>query len=148
MSDTIGHKAEGRWALPGHEFGWPVIAWVGALRYQEHRSVPEIHQALRKRGVEISERTVGHLLNRYDEVLAVSLTDSRRLREQQGRVILAVDGLQPDVGHEVLWVVRECVSGEIMLARYAVGSDRGLGGIAGGGAGWATGGGNGGGGDQ
>jgi hypothetical protein len=73
--------------------------------------------SLRKRGVEISERTVGHLLNRYDEVLAVSLTDSRRLREQQGRVILAVDGLQPDVGHEVLWVVRECVSGEIMLAR-------------------------------
>jgi hypothetical protein len=113
-------EAEGRWALPGHEFGWPVIAWVGALRYQEHRSVPEIHQALRKRGVEISERTVGHLLNRYDEVLAVSLTDSRRLRqvlEQQGRVILAVDGLRPDVGHEVLWVVRECVSGEIMLAR-------------------------------
>ena len=76
--------------------------------------MPEIHA---QGGVEISERTVGHLLNRYDEVLAVSLTDSRRLREQQGRVILAVDGLQPDVGHEVLWVVRECVSGEIMLAR-------------------------------
>jgi len=85
VSDTIGHKAEGRWALPGHEFGWPVIAWVGALRYQEHRSVPEIHQALRKRGVEISERTVGHLLNRYDEVLAVSLTDSRRLRRGNSR---------------------------------------------------------------
>jgi hypothetical protein len=30
---------------------------------------------------------------------------------------LALDGLQPDVGHEVLWVVRECLSGEILLAR-------------------------------
>lgn len=113
-------EGEGRWALPGHEFGWEVIALVGALRYQAHRSVPEIHQALSERRVEISERTVTHLLDRYDEVLAVSLTDSRRLRQvlkRQRRVILAVDGLQPDVGHEVLWVVRECVSGEIVLAR-------------------------------
>ena len=35
----------------------------------------------------------------------------------QERVILAIDGLQPDVGHEVLWVVRDCLSGEILLAR-------------------------------
>jgi hypothetical protein len=28
-----------------------------------------------------------------------------------------VDGLRPDVGHEVLWVVRDCASGEILLAR-------------------------------
>jgi hypothetical protein len=30
---------------------------------------------------------------------------------------LAIDGLQPDVGHEVLWVLRDCLSGEILLAR-------------------------------
>src|SRR5262249_6367179 len=33
------------------------------------------------------------------------------------RVILALDGLQPDVGHEVLWVLRDCLSGEVLLAR-------------------------------
>jgi hypothetical protein len=33
------------------------------------------------------------------------------------QVILAIDGMQPDVGHEVLWVIRECLSGEILLAR-------------------------------
>jgi hypothetical protein len=32
-------------------------------------------------------------------------------------VILALDGLQPDVGHEVLWVVRDCLSEEILLTR-------------------------------
>jgi hypothetical protein len=36
---------------------------------------------------------------------------------RQGRAILALDGMQPDVGHEVLWVVRECLSGEVLLAR-------------------------------
>lgn len=36
--------------------------------------------------------------------------------QKQGSVILARDGLQPDVRHEVLWVVRECQSEEILLA--------------------------------
>lgn len=56
------------------------MALVGALRYREHRSIPEIHRALADRRVEISERTVTNLLDCYDEVVAVSLTDSVRLR--------------------------------------------------------------------
>jgi hypothetical protein len=113
-------EAEGRFALPHHEFGLDVIALVGALRYAEHRSVPEIHRRLQDRGLAVSQRTVSNLLERYDELLAVVLTDNKRLNRllaDQGRVILAIDGLQPDVGHEVLWVLRDCLSGEILLAR-------------------------------
>jgi hypothetical protein len=40
-------------------------------------------------------------------------------------VILALDGLQPDVGHEVLWVVRDCLSGTILLARPLLSSTQG-----------------------
>jgi hypothetical protein len=113
-------EAEGALALPQHEFGLDVIALVGRLRHGEHRSVPEIHAALRERGVDIAERSVTNLLDRYDELLATALTDTRRLRrmlKDQGGVILALDGLQPDVGHEVLWVVRDCLSGQVLLAR-------------------------------
>jgi hypothetical protein len=112
-------EAEGAIALPQHEFGLDVIALVGALRHREHRSVPEIHRVLRERGVAICERSVTNLLERYEELLAVSLSDDQRLRAVlgQGRVLLAVDGLQPDVGHEVLWVLRDCLSGEVLLAR-------------------------------
>ena len=113
-------EAEGAIALPQHEFGLDVIALVGVRRHREHRSVPEIHAILRQRGVAIAERSVTNLLDRYDELLAVALTEGERLRgllASQGRVILAVDGLQPDVGHEVLWVVRDCLSGEVLLAR-------------------------------
>jgi hypothetical protein len=113
-------EGEGRFALPKHEFGLDVIALVGALRYAEHRSVPEIHQILLGRDVGVSQRTVTNLLDRYDELLAVTLSDGRRLRKllaDQGRVVLAVDGLQPDVGHEVLWVLRDCLSGEVLLAK-------------------------------
>src|SRR5262249_14268761 len=41
----------------------------------------------------------------------------RRITAAAGRVILAIDGLQPDVGHEVLWVLRDVLSGEVLLAR-------------------------------
>jgi len=113
-------EVEGRLALPKHEFGLDVIASVGTLRYAPHRSRPEIHQHLLHRGVAVAPRTVTHLLERYDELLTLSLTDPARLQripQAQGRVILALDGLQPDVGHEVLWVLRDCLSGEVLLAR-------------------------------
>ena len=113
-------EAEGALALPHHEFGLDVIALIGTLRYVQHLSVPEMHRALRERGVDIAERNVTYLLERYDELLALSLSDTGRLREitaREGRVILALDGLQPDVGHEVLWVLRDCLSGEVLLAK-------------------------------
>jgi hypothetical protein len=113
-------EAEGRLALPKHEFGLDVIACVGQWRYGQHRSVPEIHQALVERRVAVAPRTVTNLLERYDELVALSLQDTLRLQritQVRGRVILALDGLQPDVGHEVLWVLRDCLSGEVLLAR-------------------------------
>lgn len=120
-------EAEGRLALPHHEFGLDVIALVGRLRYAEHRSVPEIRTHLVGRGVAVAERTVTNLLGRYDELLAVALTDDRRLKKvlaSQGKVILAIDGLQPDVGHEVLWVIRDVLSGEVLLARSLLSARR------------------------
>ena len=113
-------EAEGAVALPRHAFGLVVTALIGRLRYAEHRSVPEIRAHLVGRGVGVSERVVTHLLDRYDELLTVALADDRRLKRiltTQGKAVLALDGLQPDVGHEVLWVLRDVLSGEIRLAR-------------------------------
>jgi hypothetical protein len=120
-------EQEGRFALPQHEFGLDVIALVGQLRHAEHRSVPEIHAELVRRGVPICARSVSNLLDRYDELLTLSLSDTARLRRitaAAGRVVLAIDGLQPDVGHEVLWVLRDALSGEVLLARSLLSSTR------------------------
>src|SRR5260370_20960871 len=106
-------EEEGRWALPHGEFGLDVIALIGQWRFREHRSVPEMHQALQARGVNIALRSVTHLMHRYEELVALRITDSERIKarlQKQGHVVLALDGLQPDVGHEVLWVVRDCLS--------------------------------------
>ena len=118
-------EAEGALALPHSEYGLDVMALIGALRYGEHRSVPEIHTTLRSRHVEVSERTVTLLVHRYEELVALRLMDATRLRAKlraRGHVMLAIDGLQPDVGHEVLWVLRDVLSGEVLLARALLGS--------------------------
>src|SRR4029453_4686796 len=89
-------EAEGRLALPKHEFGLDVIALVGTLRHAQHRSLPEIHQELQRRRVAMAPRTVLHLLERYDELVARSLADPLRLQhvtKAHGRVIVALDGL-------------------------------------------------------
>jgi hypothetical protein len=121
-------EQEGRYALPEHEFGLDVIALIGTLRHAQHRSAPEIHAELTRRGAPLCLRTVTNLLDRYDELLALSLSDAGRLRRitaAAGRVILAIDGLQPDVGHEVLWVIRDVLSGEVLLARSLLSSTQG-----------------------
>ena len=69
-----------------------MIALVGTMRYQEQRSIPQIHRELQRRGVQIACRTVTDQLYRYEELLALSLADPKRLQEcllKHGQVILA-----------------------------------------------------------
>ncbi|NEX23896.1 transposase, partial [Thiorhodococcus mannitoliphagus] len=116
---------EGHIALPYYEYGLDVLAFIGRQRYCERSTAAQIHAALEQRAVRISQRNVQYLLERYDELVALSVRDSPERRARlaaQGRLILAIDGLQPDVGHEVLWVIREVLSGEVLLARSLLSS--------------------------
>src|SRR5256884_227929 len=118
-------EEEGGWALPHGEFGLDVIALVGVLRYQQQRSIPQIHEELVRRGLQVAQCSVTDQLYRYEELLALHLADVQRLQERlahQQQVLLALDGLQPDVGQEVLWVLRDCASGEVLVARSLLGA--------------------------
>jgi hypothetical protein len=118
-------EAEGRLVLPQAEIGLDIIAFVGQLRFAECRSVPEIHRALHTRGITVAERTVTNLVARYEELVALTLADAparAAALQAQGAIVLALDGLQPDVGHEVLWVLRDVLSGTILLARSLLGA--------------------------
>ncbi len=57
-------EAEGRLALPKHEFGLDVLTFIGTQRYAHHSSVPTLHQALVERGMAVAPRTVTNLLER------------------------------------------------------------------------------------
>ena len=84
-------EAEPHFALPYHEFGLDVLTLVGRLRYAEHRSIPEIHRELTRRGVSLAQRTVSNLLDRYDELRALATAD-RASREVAWAVVMLLSG--------------------------------------------------------
>jgi len=63
---------------------------------------------------------VTNVRDRSDELVALQLNDPARLRaatQAAGKVVLARDGLQPTVGNDVRWGVRDWLSGAFLLAR-------------------------------
>lgn len=103
-------------------YGYDVLAWVGELRFKQHRTVKEISDALNERGIPTSERHAQNLYERYQTLLAASLDDHvcKALAEtilQNGGIILSMDGIQPEKGNETLYVVREVFSGTVLAAK-------------------------------
>ena len=121
-------EEEGGLALPNGTFGLDVIAMIGHLRYGDQQSTREIHRGLLERGVGVAERTVADLVHRYNDLLAPPAAGPTGLGQRprnQDRVILAVDGIEPERGAPVLWVLRDVFSGTVLLARSLRGAHGG-----------------------
>lgn len=101
-------------SLPECTYGLDVIAQIGWWRDREHQDRKEIHSRLVGRGVQLSERQVDYLYNRYQILLAcVGNQDRSSLEavvEEHGGLKLCLDGLSPEGASEQLWVVREVES--------------------------------------
>jgi hypothetical protein len=105
--------------LPKREFGLDCVALVAYYRLKDCLSFPKITAALADlHDVTVSEREVEDLFNLY---VALTTTDVRtdaglvaRLKEQ-GRIVLTIDAAKPERAGESLWLVRDHVSGEVLL---------------------------------
>jgi hypothetical protein len=98
------------------DYGLDVILRVGAMRVQERKSVPEIHRALGEQYPKllISERQVTRLVDDYNALTTATLQSAKGLREALGgrtSVTISLDGLQPEQGKEMLWIVRDLATG-------------------------------------
>jgi hypothetical protein len=103
-------------------YSYDVLCLVGELRFKQHRTCKEIADALNERGIVTSERYAQSLYERYQTLLAASLDDhvKQSLAEttaQNGGIILSMDGVQPEKGNEMLYVIREVFSGTILAAQ-------------------------------
>jgi hypothetical protein len=103
-------------------YGYDVLALVGELRFKQHRTVREVADALNERGIPTSERHAQNLYERYQTLLSASLDDHvnkvlAETTEQNGGIILSMDGVQPEKGNETLYVLREVFSGTVLAAQ-------------------------------
>src|SRR5271165_162617 len=108
---TVSPEDELGLALPRLLLGWDVFAWVGYRRFARHWSVPQLRAELADSyAIQLSADALEDALRRYQVMVAARHSDPLQLAQAYAdapELLLAIDGLQPEKGHETLYVVRE-----------------------------------------
>lgn len=125
-STLINPESELTITMPRWRIDWDLFTWIGFRRFKRHWSVPQIHEELLDTyQVNISENTINDYLKKYQIMVAARHQDLERMREEYKEclgVILTIDGLQPEKGHETLYVVRELKRQRIWFAQALISS--------------------------
>ena len=112
--------------LPRSIFGWDVFCWIGHRRFSRHWSVPQIRGELQDSyQIRVSDDAIEDVIARYQAIVAAREQDPERLAEiyeDVDDVVLSIDGLQPEKGHETLYVVREFTKKRVSFGEPLVSS--------------------------
>lgn len=117
---TVSPELEITLALPKLAIGWDVLCWIGHRRCSRHWSMSQIQGELWDGyGIQLSEDSLTRYVRQYQIMLAARQEDPAALRRQYAaskELILSIDGLQPEKGHETLYVVRELTQKRVWFA--------------------------------
>jgi hypothetical protein len=106
--------------------GWDIFCWLGHRRFARHWSVPQLRlELLDSYDIVLSEDAIEDYLQSYQCMLAARQQDPVRLQkeyDQSRHVMLSIDGLQPEKGHETLYVVRELHQERVWFAEALLSS--------------------------
>jgi len=122
----VSPEAEAALCLPRSIFGWDVFCWIGHRRFSRHWSVPQIRRELQDSyQIRVSDDAIEDVIARYQAIVAAREQDPERLAEiyhDVDDVVLSIDGLQPEKGHETLYVVRELTRKRVWFGEPLVSS--------------------------
>jgi hypothetical protein len=117
---TLSPAAELSLTLPGWLIGWDVFCFIGHRRFARHWSVPIIRAELHDSyGIRLSDDAISASIRRYQNMVAAHQQDAALLRlayRDIRSVVLSIDGLQPEKGHETRYAVRELSAGRVWFA--------------------------------
>jgi hypothetical protein len=122
-------SAEGQRLAPaGSTYGYDVVVHIGWWRQEARATYREIHAALAPR-VRLSESHVGYLYQQvYLPLLACQERQHRdrlaQVAQQQGGLIVALDGLAPQGGEPQIWFIRELTSGVTLRSGWLAHQDQ------------------------
>jgi len=123
---TRSPYAETTLTLPWWLIGWDVFCWMGHRRFARHWSVPQIRGELADPyEIPLSADAIEDAVRRYQTMLAARQQASQVLAAVYRNVaalVLSIDGLQPEKGHETLYVVRELNAKRIWFAEALLSS--------------------------
>jgi len=112
--------------MPWWVLGWDVVCWLGQRRFARHWSVGQIRAELADTyQIRLSDDALERYIRRYQQMLAARQHDPQQLAAAYAdvdAVVLAIDGLQPEKGHETLYVVRELERKRVWFAEALLSS--------------------------
>jgi hypothetical protein len=121
---TKSPEIEASIAPPHWAIGWDVFCWIGQRRFSRHWAIPEIQtELLDTYRIKLSDDAISNYIHRYQAILAARQQDPEALLRQYEAVqelILTIDGLQPEKGHETLYVVRELTQKRVWFAEALI----------------------------
>jgi len=105
---TKSPEQEATIAPPSWAIGWDVFCWIGHRRCSRHMSIPHIQsELLDDYAIKLSDDAIAKYIRRYQVMLAARQQDPEALRRQYesvDEIVLSIDGLQSEKGHETLYV--------------------------------------------
>jgi hypothetical protein len=111
-------------APPSWAIGWDVFCWIGHRRCSRHMSIPHIQsELLDDYAIKLSDDAIAKYIQRYQVMLAARQQDPEvlcRQYESVAEIVLSIDGLQPEKGHETLYVVRELTQKRVWFAEALI----------------------------
>jgi len=117
---TFSPEAECSISMPRWCLGWDVFCWLGHRRFARHWSVSQLRAELKDtHQIRLSDDAIEHYIGLYQTMLAARQQDPAQLAEAYRDIpslVLTIDGLQPEKGHETLYVVRELMSKRVWFA--------------------------------
>ena len=124
---TFSPEAELSISMPRWCMGWDVLCWLGHRRFARHWSVPQLRAELQDTyTIRLSDDAIASYLGRYQTMLAARQQDPQVMAAAYRHVealVLSIDGLQPEKGHETLSVVRELNAKRIWFAEALLSSN-------------------------
>jgi hypothetical protein len=94
----------------GSSFGFDVIVQVGRWRFWDHRTLDEIAVLLKALRLPVSRRQILYLIGDFLALVRAAQPakiESLRTYFQRHGLVLSLDGMEPEQGKEMLFIVRE-----------------------------------------
>jgi hypothetical protein len=113
-------------ALAGFTFGLDIVLLVGQLHLGKHQTIDEVHEELQHRLAPLRE--ILYLFEAYCTLLRASseVKDDQewlaQVKKNKG-IIVSVDGIQPDKGNETIYLVRDALTGRVLVAEQVTSSE-------------------------
>lgn len=110
-SQVIYRSVEAEQLSPkGYSFGFDLMVQIGWWRFWDHRTLDEIATLLKAQHLPVSRRHILYLIGDFLALLRAAQPvkiEAQRAYFKRHGLVLSLDGMEPEQGNEMLFVVRE-----------------------------------------